>query len=283
MGEEGALGILGCTILQEELLYVLSRDEEIRNLVVLGGAPGETFHQRARELLPGLAHSLIPCDDLEAVEALEGFTVVVDIKETSLHRDPKAFREEVRCICRALREHVGSILLFFGLCRNALWKMHEFSNELGVPIMILEDREGHEVDDCFGAVMGGRRIYLKHILEHRGTLFIIPGYADHWARKLGSKDVTGALEAYNDLRFVFERLGYDKILRIDTHLGDQADFERKVSTFSNLFNMRLSSEEGDLSVFLHSYDLAKGAMKKVRRERPLGALGGTPIGAEVPF
>ncbi|MCU0861656.1 MAG: DUF1638 domain-containing protein, partial [Methanomassiliicoccales archaeon] len=228
MGKTGAMGILGCTILQEELLYVLSRDEEIRNLVVMEGASGEAFHHRAREVLPVLTHILIPYEHLDDVEACEGLTVIVDIKETSLHRDPKAFREEVRCICRAMRDHVSSILLFFGLCRNALWKMHEFSNELDVPIMILEDREGHEVDDCFGAVMGGKRIYLKHILEHRGTLFIIPGYAEHWARKLGSKDVVKALEAYNDLRFVFERLGYDKVLRIDTHLGDQDDFEKKV-------------------------------------------------------
>lgn len=257
MANGNALGIIGCTVLMDELLYALGKDEELKRVYVLGSEPGERFLTRARAKLPGIEIEAVSPADVPDMRSKEGFNVLLDMKTTSLHRDPDAFRKEVILTCQGMKPHVDGVLLFYGLCRNALRKMRKVSQEVGMPITILQDAMGREIDDCFGAMMGGRDGYLVHLREHRGTMFIIPGYAEMWYDKLTSKDVEKALEAYQNLKFVFDRCGYTKLLRMDTHLCDQGQFERRVATFARLFDMELSAEEADLSVFDGSYTKAK--------------------------
>lgn len=251
------LGIIGCTVLQDELIYVLKKDPELERVHIIESEPGERFMARALPKLPKLKIELVPWAEVNDLRGRGGFSILLDVKTTSLHRDPDAFRNEVILTCKNMRPYVDGVLLFYGLCRNALRKMHKVSEEVGIPVTLLKDGMGREIDDCFGALMGGRDSYLAHMREHRGTMFIIPGYAEMWYTKLTSKDVEKALEAYQNLKFVFERCGYDKLLRMDTHLCDQKEFEKRVETFARLFDMQLSSEEADLSVFDSSYEKAK--------------------------
>ncbi|MDD1747630.1 MAG: DUF1638 domain-containing protein [Methanomassiliicoccales archaeon] len=257
LGKGDCLGIIGCTVLQDELIHVLRRDNELKHLAIIESEVGARFVERAKPKLAHLDLEMVHLSELESFRDRNGFTVILDIKTTSLHRDPDAFRKEVILTCHRMRSYVDGVLLFYGLCRNALRKMGKVSEEVGMPVTILKDALGREVDDCFGALMGGRVAYLEHMADHRGTMFIIPGYAELWYGKLGSKDVEKALEAYQSLKFVFERCGYTKLLRLDTHLCDQEEFERRVDTFARMFDMQLSSEEADLSVFDSSYAMAK--------------------------
>jgi hypothetical protein len=262
------LGIIGCTVLQDELIHVLRRDNDLKHLAIIESEPGDRFMERAK---PRLAHLDLEIENLSSPESFRernGFTVLLDMKTTSLHRDPDTFRKEVILTCQRMRPHVDGVLLFYGLCRNALRKMGKVSEEVGIPVTILKDAQGREVDDCFGALMGGRGPYLEHMADHRGTMFIIPGYAELWYGKLRSKDVEKALEAYQNLKFVFDRCGYTKLLRLDTHLCDQEEFEGRVDTFARMFDMQLSSEEADLSVFDSSYALAKRMAQGDYKEGP---------------
>lgn len=257
MGKGETLGIIGCTVLQDELIYVLKKDPELKRIHIIKSDPGDRFKTRALPKLPNLDIEMVPLSEVKDLREREGFGILLDIKTTSLHRDPDTFRNEVILTCRNMKPHVDGVLLFYGLCRNALRKMHKVSEDVGVPVTLLKDDMGRDIDDCFGALMGGRDSYLVHMREHRGTMFIIPGYAEMWYNKLTSNDVEKALEAYQNLKFVFERCGYDKLLRMDTHLCDQKEFEKRVETFARLFDMQLSSEEADLSVFDSSYAKAK--------------------------
>ncbi len=257
MAKGDMLGIIGCTVLQDELIYVLSKDEDLKRIFIIKTDPGERFMKRARPKLPHLKMELAPWSEMSVPRDEAGFSILLDIKTTSLHRDPDSFRNEVIQTCKSMRPYVDGVLLFYGLCRNALRKMYKVSDEVGMPVSLLKDAQGRDIDDCFGALMGGRDSYLVHMREHRGTMFIIPGYAEMWYNKLTSKDVEKALEAYQNLKFVFERCGYTKLLRMDTHLCDQKEFEKRVETFARIFEMNLSSEEADLSVFDSSYAKAK--------------------------
>ena len=268
LGNGDRLGIIGCTVLQDELIHVLRRDNDLRHLAIIESEPGDRFMDRARPKLAHLDLEIARLSSPESFRDKNGFSVLLDMKTTSLHRDPDTFRKEVILTCQRMRPHVDGVLLFYGLCRNALRKMGKVSEEVGIPVTILRDALGREVDDCFGALMGGRDAYLEHMTDHRGTMFIIPGYAELWYGKLSSKDVEKALEAYQNLKFVFERCGYTKLLRLDTHLCDQEEFERRVETFARMFDMQLSSEEADLSVFDSSYALAKRMVQGELQEKP---------------
>ena len=251
-----ALAIVGCTVLQEELFHVLRRDPEIDRIVLVERDEGVKVQPRLESALPGKHIVLVKAQDL-ALVAHGGFSIYLVLKTTSLHRDPEELRREVIETAQVLKPYVSSMLLFYGLCRNALRKMRKVSEEVGLPIMILTDPEGFEVDDCFGAVLGGKKKYLEHIKANHGTLFLTTGYAEHWSGKLGSKDMISALQAYEDLRFVFERCGYNKVLRLDTGLGDDKKFQKQVDMLVRTFDMKLEKKECDLSVFEHSYALAK--------------------------
>jgi hypothetical protein len=268
LGNGVCLGIIGCTVLQDELINVLRRDDDLKRLSIIESEPGARFMERAEPKLAHLDLEIASLSSPESFREKNGFTVLLDMKTTSLHRDPDAFRKEVILTCQRMKPYVDGVLLFYGLCRNALRKMGRVSEDVGMPVTILRDALGREVDDCFGALMGGRDAYLEHMADHRGTMFIIPGYAELWYGKLDSKDVEKALEAYQNLKFVFERCGYTKLLRLDTHLCDQEEFERRVETFARMFEMQLSSEEADLSVFDSSYSMAKRMVQGDYRERP---------------
>jgi hypothetical protein len=251
------LGIIGCSVLQDELIYVLNKDTELKRIHVIESDTSKRFVERARLKLPNLEIGTVSFAEIHDLRKEEGFGILLEMKTTSLHRDPDAFRNEVILTCRNMKPHVDGVLLFYGLCRNALRKMHKVSEDVGIPVTLLKDSSGQDIDDCFGALMGGRESYLFHMREHRGTMFIIPGYAEMWYNKLTSKDVEKALEAYQNLKFVFDRCGYTKLLRMDTHLCDQKEFEHRVETFARLFDMQLSAEEANLSVFDSSYAKAK--------------------------
>jgi len=254
------VGILGCTILQEELLYVLKTDPDLNNVVVIENEQSVKFLPRIRQELPNIKIHVAKMEDLDKVANLDGFSVFLMLKTTSLHRNPDEFRQEVISNCKSMKPYVTSLLLFYGLCRNAMRKMKKVSLEIGMPIMILTDMEGYEVDDCFGAVVGGKRKYLDCIKANHGTMLLITGYADHWANKLGSNDLVKAVEAYENLYFVFDHCGYNRALRMDTGLGDVDRFCKQVDVFARTFDLKLSTQRCDLEVFEHSYALAKGLM-----------------------
>jgi hypothetical protein len=94
----------------------------------------------------------------------------------------------------ALRDKVGMCLRSYGRCRNALWKIHKMGVKTGVPIMILTYLQGKDVDDCFGANMGGKKEYLDAIIHHRGTIFVSPGYAENWSWRQSQKPIDKTIE-----------------------------------------------------------------------------------------
>jgi hypothetical protein len=256
----GVLAIVGCTVLQEELFHVLRRDPEISRIVLVQGEKSVDILPRLTAALPGKNVISIAEKDLDKISR-EGFSVLLIMKTTSLHRNPEEFRQDVIDTAMNLKPHIGSLLLFYGLCRNALRKMSKVADEVGLPIMLLTDTEGHEVDDCFGAILGGKRKYLEQIKANHGTLFLTTGYAEHWSGKLSSKDMVSALQAYEDLRFVFDRCGYNRVIRLDTGLGDEQRFKKQVDMFVRTFDMKFETQACDLSVFEHSYELAKRILR----------------------
>jgi hypothetical protein len=279
----GALAIVSCTVLQEELFHVLRRDPEITKVVMVQGERNVDNMASLTAALPDKQIISVHEDDLDKVDD-DDFTVFLVMKTTSLHRNPDEFRADIIATARKMKPYAGSILLFYGLCRNALRKMRHISEEVGLPIMILTDIEGNEVDDCFGAVLGGKRRYLEHIKANHGTLFLITGYAEHWSSKLGSKDVVSAMQAYEDLRFVFDRCGYNRVIRLDTGLGDQQRFRKQVDIFVRTFDMDFRTEDCDLSVFEHSYDLAKGMLRGAnKQEEGSGEEAPAVLNDAVPF
>jgi hypothetical protein len=211
------LGVVGCVVLADELSYVLSRDKGLSHLFVVDNEAGRILMDKLSR--QHLEAELLSTSELDRASRQDGFTVLVWMNPAGPHDDQAELREIVKSGAVALRDHAGLCLCFYGLCRNALWKVDRLGVEVGLPMVILSDLEGKEVDDCFGANLGGKKAYLDAITHNRGTIFVSPGYAENWQRRQSKKDLTKVIEQVENMQFVFERMGYGTVMRLENGLG----------------------------------------------------------------
>jgi hypothetical protein len=176
MAPGNVLSIIGCTVLTDELSYVLTRDQDIEKVYIIESEGGRLFQKKLAA--QGVGSEMLPAVDLDAMKSNDGYTILVDIHPAGPHDNQNELREMVKEAAIRLAPHAGFCLCFYGLCRNALWKIDKLGNEVGLPMMILTDVEGKDVDDCFGANIGGKKPYLDAIVNNRGTIFVSPGYAE---------------------------------------------------------------------------------------------------------
>jgi hypothetical protein len=111
--------------------------------------------------------------------------------------------------------------------------------------------------------MGGKMEYLDAIIHHRGTIFGSPGYAENWGRMQSQKPFDKAIERVENMRFVFERMEYSRVMRLENGLGDREKFHHRVESFAKIFDFVVVSRPCGLEVFEHSYNLAKARLHEL--------------------
>jgi hypothetical protein len=261
MAVGNVLGVVGCVVLADELSHVLSRDQGLGQVFIVENEEGRILKDKLSR--QHIEAEMLSSSDLDRASRQDHFTVLVWMNPAGPHDDQAELREIVKGGALALRDHTGLCLCFYGLCRNALWKVERLGVEIGVPMMILSDMEGKEVDDCFGANLGGKKAYLQAITHNRGTIFVSPGYAENWQRRQNKKDLTKLIEQVENMRFVFERMEYSTVMRLENGLGDHDKFTERVNNFAKIFDFEVSTRTCDLSVFEHSYSLAKACLSRL--------------------
>jgi hypothetical protein len=245
-------------VLADELSYVLSRDKSLSRVFIVDNEAGQILKGKlARQQVDA---ELIGPDELNKASMQDRFTALIWMNTAGPHDNQTELRVIVKNAAAALKPHTALCLCFYGLCRNSLWKIGRLGEEVGIPMMILTDQDGKDVDDCFGANMGGKKAYLEAIRHDRGTIFVTPGYAENWQRRQGQKDLAKVIEQVENMRFVFERMAYSKVMRLENGLGDKAKFEERVDGFAKIFDLQIVTRACGLGVFEHSYSLAKAGM-----------------------
>ncbi len=266
MKREKVLGIIGCLALADEMVEVLSSDEEIERAFVVDNEEGRIVADKLWSRAPHLTVTMVHESQLKHSSWPLGLTVIVWMRPSSLHDSPDDLRSGLRTAATALSGCVGSILMFYGLCRSTLRELERIANETEVPVTFLTDLEGEVVDDCFAAVFGGRRRYLEMIKKYKGTLFVTTGYAEHLARRQDGKDLVRMMEEINEYQFLFKTLGYSKLLKLDTGLGDREEFEIRVHNLARIFDFSLERLSCNLEVFWHSYAIARERLEEMASE-----------------
>ncbi len=251
------LGVVGCVVLKDELAYVLSQDHDLKDIYLVNEEEGPYVAKEWVHLLPEKRIHLIEMEEMNKPGEKGSYSTLIWMKPAGPHDNAEELRGLVKSAALNIKDHVSYLLLFFGLCRNSLWHSERMGKEIGKPLMILVDAEGKEVDDCFGANFGGKKAYLEGIKKNRGTIFITPGYAENWTRRQEKKSLDKVVEQVENLRFVFERMDYHRVLKLDNGLGDPLKFNDRVKGFAKIFNFTIDSRPCPLEVFTHSYDLAK--------------------------
>lgn len=257
----GMLGIIGCPILEDEIVYSVKKDEDVRSVFVVENEDSKNLLRKLENAR--VKARVVPIRE-EHLGSLsdDGFGIIVLMKSMALHEDPQILRKEVAKGVALIGPHCRGIMLFYGLCGNAFKHLPEIEAETGHKLTLLTDEQGRPVDDCIAAVLGGTDGYYNLLKRYPGVFYLTPAWAENWRELIYKMELTRGIDQgdLSMLKWMFETAGYSKALKIDTGLGDRTVFDDKVKDFVKEFKFQtlaLEKEFITLEAVEKSYARAK--------------------------
>lgn len=257
MSRKGVICIVACLMMEDELVHIISRDEEVTSVSVVQNEECSGLMEKLKADGRNIEVRSISPEEVGSGGGEDGISLVILMKDMGLHESPEKLKKDMLETMRSLRGGFDAILLFYGLCGNALKDVRALSKEAEAPVFILRDDRGEVVDDCIAAVVGGREAYQSIVKRDLGVYFLTPMWASNWREMAVKSRVVP--DGNNDdlMRIILEGSGYKKVIKIETGLGDREEFDEKVNEFSRIFNLKKEVLEGDLSLVERSYERAK--------------------------
>ena len=263
----GNLGIIACPILEDEMVYNLSNDKELGTVLLIDNPHSMSI--RTKFDRNGIKYKLCSEDDiLNGTVKLprKGYNAAVWMMDLGLHEEPKNLRESIRQSSVRMQDHVDAIMLYYGLCGNALCDLHKWRDEgLRIPITIIRDGEGMTCDDCIAVAVGGTKKYLKLLKTHPGIMYFTPAFATNFDRLKERMDLFRGMDANDDtnLKMVFEMADYHYVMEIPTGLGDEKEFRDATKRFAERMGFEIKYLEKEwctLDPVERSYAEAKASL-----------------------
>lgn len=277
------LSIVACEMLEDELVYVLSTDFEIKYLFVIENRNSFRFVQKLKsENLRPLVffsdrlHSIVSernrrspdsfmkrfsnipilkqmCDALDRKKERE-LTVVVNLLRKDLHSDIDKLHSEVYLNAKEMSKISDGILLFYGKCGYGSENVQDDLQRLDCPVYFLRDDERNVVDDCVSVALGGNDVYTKTMLfgNGRGAIYATP----MWLSSMNETDYKSTV-SYQDAKKYLSSPMYNLLFKINNHNYKDNNFHRNASEFATLFDMEIVNTDGTMDVAINSYMEAK--------------------------
>ncbi|MGD1060964.1 MAG: DUF1638 domain-containing protein [Methanomassiliicoccales archaeon] len=255
------LGIVGCEVLMNEIAHVISMDGDVSSVIVIDTPESRELAQRLEVLSPSKTVEVKA--EAEAGTKVPGIgtKVIVKVMPIGLHQRKAELREEVLAQAMKMQKICGSILIFYGLCGNAFRDIERLTSDFTVPVTILRDDRSLIVDDCVGAELGGTEEYLAYLRSEHGEYPLNAMWAEKWRHYMCE---TQLLRDPNDLegvKMVFQCMGYSRVAKLDTGLGNADEFEKEVREFASLLELDVVNVRCPLRVVEESYRAAMTILK----------------------
>jgi hypothetical protein len=278
------LSIVACEILEDELVYVLSKDPEIKRLFVVENRNSFRFVKKLKSenLKPFMFSSdkLYPTvleinrkslgsftrkfsntsfckkiyDFILNKEKKQELTVVVNLLRKGLHSDIDLLQSEVYLNAKEMSKISNGILLFYGKCGFSSEKAQSELHQLGCPIYFLKDDGKNIVDDCISVALGGNEIYTKTMLSGNGKGAI---YATPMVLSDLNETNYKSSESYKKISKYLTSPMYSLLFKINNQNYKDVNFHRNASEFAKIFNMSIVNVNGTMKIAINSYMEAK--------------------------
>lgn len=207
--------IIGCRIFEDEVVHLIEKESGLEEVIVVKNENNRGLIRKLEEIEN--SHTVLPIEEIreligrkkaeeeteegteetgegtgetgeetgEIGEGGSGLTLIVNLLEFALDGFPDRLKEVVYDTIEDTKEYSDAVLLLYGLCGNVLGSIEQDFGAEGFPVFILTDEEGEIVDDCVGAVLGGRGAFLSKLkAEGTGTYFLTPVGAVYWKEML---------------------------------------------------------------------------------------------------
>ena len=281
------LSIIACGMLEDELVHVLSKDSELKQLIVVENrdnleflrklkskncTPWTAFLDRVPTLLKNEDSfnsraylkflSLFPffkkISEKRGLIEQKKVTVVVNLLRLGLHSDLEQLKAKVYENIREMAYFSDNILIFYGSCGHTFGKLEEDFADIRCPLSLLKDKDGELIEDCISLALGGNEAYARCMLEFRGrgTIYLTPMWASSWKR------LENESEGRNFNNKYLKNSLYCITAKIDTGLANNSQFDENVKEFASKYDMKITHLRGSMEIAEQSYQAARNATIK---------------------
>ncbi len=281
------LSIIACEMLEDELVYVLSTDQDLKRLFVIENSQSVRFVRkltskncRFRFLPPDSASSVLEKINIPTSVKILNFltklpffgklhndnkeksreitTLVVNILKLGLHVDCEFLRSEIYRNIREMAKFSDGILLFYGNCGHSLKSLEADFKDLDCSFYFLKDEKGDIVEDCISVALGGNDTYAKTMQtgSSTGMFYLTPMWASNWKEMI--KESVGSYD-FNKSALkspLYKKLD-KKVIKINNGTAKGEEFDKNVLEFARTFEMSIVEMEGSMGIAKESYLSAK--------------------------
>lgn len=245
------LSIIACRIFEDEIVCMIEKHAGIATVIIVNNENNRNITNKLNNC--GCQYFILSLENIKQFisDASSDSTIlIIHMLELALHAIPENLRRTVYTKIEQMRVFSNSVLLFYGLCGNVLGKVEMDMSTLSCPVHILKEDNGDIVDDCIGAVLGGRAAYLSKLKSFRGvgTFFMTPMWASNWKEMIISAGITNDPDNTKMAKYVFDYAGYKKVAKIKTGLDYEKRFDKQVEEFARTFNFEIIEMNANLSL-----------------------------------
>lgn len=275
--------IIGCRIFEDEVVHLIEKESGLEEIIIVKNENSVGLIRKLEETGSSTPYSVLEIEEIhellgrgetgdrkkegegrETGEETEedsrdlALTLVVNVLGFALEGFPDRLKEAVYETIEDAKGYSDAVLLLYGLCGNVFGNVELDFGASGFPVFILTDAEGEIVDDCVGAVLGGRGAFLSKLkAEGTGTYFLTPAGAAYWKEILVASRITPDPENIEMTKMVFDYSGYKNVAKVDTGLHYEKEFETKVKEFADSFGFEIVDMEGSPELIEKCYEKAK--------------------------
>jgi hypothetical protein len=255
----GVLGIVGCQVLEDEIAYVISHDQDIGRILIIDGTKEKTIADKVRSMAPDkMVISFGEEFNFKQYRTSSELSTILWLKPISLHQSPPMLRESVMESVKLLEPLTKSVMLFYGQCGSAFRNMEIIANNVHVPLTILKDADGSLIDDCFGTVLGGKEEYRVFLVSQPGPSYVLNSmWVANWRHFMYEMQMVNDPNNLDEAKEIFKYMDYKRVVGLNTGLGDQATFDQKLEEFGLLFELQPETRRCTLKVVESAYNEAK--------------------------
>ena len=249
---KGTIGIIGCPILEDEIVYSLSRETDEKRVYLVDTPSSHTLRKKLES--KGIPFTLIGEWDFRNgygdIDRNAGFNIVIVMNTLGLHKEPVFLRSTLEEQLINCQSKVDVIALYYGMCGNAGWDVSEWASaSLDVPVFVFRDDNDEVCDDCIGVAVGGHSRYCDFVRKYTGMFFVTPAIAGNWSEYSKELNFTNGFEimGIHTVREVFQLFGYKNAVRIDTGIGIKGEeFDKGCERFSDITGLEFITAEPGL-------------------------------------
>ncbi|WP_321417900.1 DUF1638 domain-containing protein [uncultured Methanomethylovorans sp.] len=261
------LSIIACRMFEDEIVFMIEKYGSIAKLIIIDDENSASVAGKLDQC--GYYYEFSSLEKIQEAIAdtpADSTIVIIHMLELALHALPENLRRTVYGKIEQMSIYSQAVLLFYGLCGNVLGKVENEMSKCSCPVYILKEENGEIVDDCIGAVLGGRAAYLAKLKSFKGvgTFFMTPMWAANWKEMIRSAGITNDPDNTKMAKYVFDYAGYKKVAKLNTGLKYEQRFDSMVEEFAKTFDFEIIEMDANLSLIEKCFSSALDNMKDAK-------------------